>query len=213
MTLASRLAHVTWLGGSPCAGKSTIADRIAAEHDMTVYRCDDAFFAHAERLTPESRPVFSRLAQASPDEVWLRPVRQQIDEEIELYREEFPMIIEDLLSLPSDRPLIAEGAALMPELLHSLGIADYRMLWMVPTEAFQRHHYGQRAWRHEVLRKCSDPERGWENWMRRDAGFAREIARQASECDLKLITVDGSRSINDTYADVTGWLNIPTPSD
>ncbi len=213
MTIRERLAHVVWLGGSPCAGKSTVAKRIATDHRMTVYRCDDAFFEHAERLTPETQPVFSRLVQMSPDEIWLRPVQQQVDEEIELYREEFPMILEDLLSLPSDRPLIAEGAALMPELLHPLGIAAHRMLWMVPTEAFQRHHYGQRAWRHDVLRECSDPGRGWENWMHRDAGFAREIARQASERDCRLITVDGSRSLSETHADVTVWLDLPSPSD
>lgn len=210
MTLADRLAHVTWLGGSPCAGKSTVADRIAANHGMTVYRCDDAFHEHAKRLVPETQPVFHRLANASTDDIWLRPVQQQIGEEITLYREEFSMIIDDLLTLPPDRPVIAEGAALMPELLHPLGIDHRRMLWMVPTDAFQRHHYEQRDWRHDVLRDCSNPERGWKNWMARDAGFAREVARQATRRGLRLITVDGSRSIDEIHADVLDWLALPS---
>ena len=54
---------------------------------------------------------------------------------------------------------------------------------MIPTESFQRQHYSQREWRHDVLRKTSDPERAWENWMARDAYFGREVARQ--ECRLK----------------------------
>lgn len=179
---------------------------------MTVYRCDDAFFEHAKRLDPGTQPVFHRLARASADETWLRPVQQQIDEEMELYREEFPMILKDLIALPDDGPIIAEGAALLPELLQPLGIDRQRMLWMVPTEAFQRHHYGQRAWRHDVLRECADPERGWENWMRRDAGFAREISRQANARDLALVTVDGARSIGEIAADVANRLHLRTPA-
>lgn len=212
MTLAERLAHVTWLGGSPCAGKSTIASRLAGDHGMLVYRCDDAFYEHANRLDPESQPVFHRLAQAPVDDIWLRPVQLQIDEELELYREEFQMIIEDILALPPERPVIAEGAALMPELIHPLGIARRRMLWMVPTAAFQRHHYEQREWRHDVLRECSDPERGWENWMARDTGFAQEITRQAAVHDLRLITVDGSRSLDEVHANVVESLDLPSPT-
>lgn len=202
------LGHVFWLGGSPCTGKSSIADGLAARHELTVYRCDDAFYDHKERIDPGEQPVFSRLAWASCDGIWLRPVGQQIREEIALYREEFPMILRDLAALPSDRPILAEGAALLPELVGGLGVPPERAIWVVPTEAFQRRCYGERAWRHEVLRDCSDRAEAWERWMARDAGFAREVARGAGERGYRVITVDGRRSIIQNIGDVATQLGI-----
>ncbi|MEU8662863.1 hypothetical protein [Actinoplanes philippinensis] len=37
-----------WIGGSPCAGKSTVAGRIAGRRGVPVYSCDDAFDRHAD---------------------------------------------------------------------------------------------------------------------------------------------------------------------
>jgi hypothetical protein len=203
MIYRERLAHVYWLGGSPCSGKSTVADRLAARFDMSVYSCDDRYYDHIENITPLEQPVFHRLAQATPDDIWLRPVEQQISEEIELYAEEFPLILDDLLDLPSDHLTIAEGAALMPDFLAPLGIRHDRMAWMIPTESFQRYHYEQREWRHDVLQSCSDPARAWENWMSRDAGFARVVQRQATRNRNHLWITDGARAIDDAVRQVT----------
>lgn len=87
---------------------------------MTVYRCDDAYFDHAKIATPDRQPTFHLLVNLDTDGLWLRPDPQQISEEIKLYREEFPMIIADLHALPDDRPIIAEGVALMPKLVAPL---------------------------------------------------------------------------------------------
>src|SRR4051794_31012591 len=43
------LKHVFWLGGSSCAGKTSIARLLAAAHGLLVYSCDDAFEAHRRR--------------------------------------------------------------------------------------------------------------------------------------------------------------------
>lgn len=192
------MSRVFWLGGSPCAGKSSIADRLAEAHDLTVYRCDNAFYRHAEVVTPAAQPVFARLARASCDEVWMRSVARQIEEEMTLYREEFPLILADLAGLPSTRPIIAEGAALLPDLLDRLGVVWGRAIWVVPTETFQREHYSRREWRHNVLKECAAPDRAWQNWMDRDAGFARSVAREARRLGFRILVVDGSRSIEET---------------
>lgn len=192
------LPHVFWLGGSPCAGKSSIADLLAAAHDLAVYRCDDAYFRHAEIVNPADQPVFSRIARASCDDLWMRPVERQIAEELELYREEFPLILADLMALPADRPLIAEGAALLPQLVDALGVNRQRAVWVVPTETFQRHQYARREWRHETLKECAQPEAAWQNWMARDAGFARVVAEDARRRGQRVVVVDGTRSLAET---------------
>ncbi len=188
--------HVYWLGGSPCAGKSSIADRLAVTHGLDLYRCDDAYYRHLTMISPEAQPLLSRLANASCDDLWMRPVAQQVDEELAVYREEFPLIQADLAALPRSRPVIAEGAALLPELLD--GLADpARAIWVVPTADFQQTHYARREWRHDVVRECADPERAWRNWMSRDISFARRVAEDARARGFEVLVVDGSRSLDE----------------
>jgi hypothetical protein len=175
---------------------------------MTIYRCDEAFYDHVKRVDPDSPPAFHKVASYDVDSLWLRPAEQQLSEEIELFRDEFRMILDDLIALPSGRPIISEGAALMPEVVAQLGIDRRKMIWMVPTEGFRRTHYELRDWRHDVLCTCSDPDRGWENWMARDAAFACEVARQAHASSLELVIVDGSRSIDDNEAIVRAQFGL-----
>jgi hypothetical protein len=83
------LDHITWIGGSPCSGKSSIADALIAAYGFQLYRCDDAYWQHAKIVTSEKQPVFHKLSQFSlySDDLWMRPVGQQVEEEIALYRE------------------------------------------------------------------------------------------------------------------------------
>ena len=41
--MPANLDHVTWIGGSPCSGKSTIAALLADRHGLRRYDCDAAF--------------------------------------------------------------------------------------------------------------------------------------------------------------------------
>jgi hypothetical protein len=170
-----------------------------ARHDLAYYRCDEAYFRHIAIASQEQYPRLFRASRASPEEVWIRRgVRQQIEDELELYREEIPLILHDLASMPPNRPIVAEGAALLPQSLADAQISCDRAIWIVPTDEFQRHHYAQRPWRHDVVKECSDPDQAWENWMARDAGFAKAVAEGARSLGFKVLTVDGSVSLDDT---------------
>jgi len=191
------LAHVLWIGGAPCSGKSSLTDMLAGEYGLMVYRCDDAFPEHAECVDPGRHPTFHRLSNLAWDEIWMRPVGVQIAEEMECYREEFEMIVDDLLAYPRSLPVIAEGAALLPRCVSDVLLDRRHAIWIVPTEAFQRAHYTpeQRPWVRDILKQCEDPGRAFRNWMERDVGFARQVVRQVEELELELIEVDGRRTI------------------
>jgi hypothetical protein len=148
-------------------------------------------------VDPIEQPTFHRLAQMAWDEVWMRPVEVQVAEEIACYREEFAMIVDDLLALDRSRPVIAEGAALLPDLVCGLLPDRSRAVWVVPTESFQRQHYTleKRPWVKDILRHCQDPTQAFANWMDRDVGFAEWVARRARELDLEVLMVDGQRTI------------------
>jgi len=201
------LHSVLWIGGSPCSGKSTIAQRLSATFGLRIYSCDDAFERHRLLVAPAHQPVFAWLALASCDELWMRPVPQQIDDELACYREEFPLILADL-ALPDEDCGIAEGAALLPSLLAGRGVSPSRAIWIVPEESFQRAHYARREWRHDVLRDCTDPEQGWENWMARDAGFARRVAADAQGLGYRVVLVDGSKPVDEIYAEVVDHFGL-----
>lgn len=204
--LKEALKHIYWIGGSPCSGKSSIADVLVERYGMTLYRCDDAFWRHDKMTTPEHQPVFYRVMRLTPEALWMRPVKQQTAEEIEIYREEFAMILDDLLALPRDRPVLAEGAALMPELVAPLIDDPRRAIWVVPTAEFQWAYYRRREFWREVVKDCSDPEQAFRNWMERDAAFAHIVAQDAEARGLRVLVVDGQRSLSENTATVDSYL-------
>jgi hypothetical protein len=139
----------------------------------------------------------SNAAGMTWDEVWMRPLDTLVTRELAFYREEFELLIEDLLTMPRSTPIIAEGAALLPECVAPLLSHPTQAIWIVPTEEFQLKEYARREWVENILNQCCDPQQAWQNWMGRDAGFARAVAEDAKGRGLHVIEVDGSQSIEE----------------
>jgi hypothetical protein len=199
-TLQKRLGHVFWLGGSPCSGKSSIAAALVEKYGLQYYTCDDAFFQHAKLVRPSEQPVFHRIIHLSPEALWMRPPSVLLKDEIACYHEEFPLILHDLLALPADRPILAEGAALLPERVAPLLLDQRHAMWVVPTRAFQWTYYSQREWAREVVKDCSDPAQAFANWMERDVRFARSVRRKAVIRGLTTLVVDGKKTLAENTA-------------
>ncbi len=53
--------HVYWIGGSPAAGKSTIARRLAERYGLRLYVTDDVMREHAGRCTAVEAPFLERF--------------------------------------------------------------------------------------------------------------------------------------------------------
>lgn len=208
--MTTTLDHVFWIGGSPCAGKSTIAHRLAAAHDLQSYSCDDAWDRHLARADPVQTPHFAQVATLDCDGIWMQPVSHQVEREVAIYREEFAFILEDLRALPTDRRILAEGCALLPDLLAQHGIPANRSLWIVPTPAFQLKHYAQRDWIGDVVATCTNPRQAWQNWMDRDIGFGQEVATTARHLGRTVLTVDGSQPIVAVEHQVATHFGLPT---
>jgi hypothetical protein len=201
MPVAPRdLAHVFWIGGSPCSGKTSIAEALAEAYTLQLYHADQAYFRHANVVTPERLPIFHKLVHLSADELWMRSVEEQVAEEVMLYQEEFPLILDDLLALPATRPILAEGAALLPESVVPFLRAAHHAIWIVPTPTFQVTHYAQRTWAQEVVAPCADPRQAFENWMQRDIRFAEHVKHSARRVNMRTLVVDGGCSLGETTA-------------
>lgn len=206
--LQRELSHVYWLGGSPCSGKSSIADVLVETYGFTLYRTDDAFARHEKMVMPQRQPIFYKLTHCTCDELWMRPVEQQVIEEIAFYHEEFPLILEELLALPKSTPVLVEGAALLPECVIPLIFEPRRAIWLLPTAEFQLHHYGRRAWAKEIVSTCTQPEQAFQNWMQRDIQFARRVQQEAQHAGMCVLVVDGTRSLAENTRFVEQYLQI-----
>src|SRR5918993_1115869 len=130
--LRERLRHVYWIGGGSGAGKSTIARRIADRHGLRVYATDDVMADHARRSSPDDCPLLHRFIGMDMDERWVNRSPKTMLETFHWFRGEgFNLIVEDLLRLPREPGVIAEGFRLLPRLVAPLLYAPTRAVWLL----------------------------------------------------------------------------------
>lgn len=191
--------EVYYIGGSPCSGKSTIAELIVAKHDFTYYKLDDFIFPYMQQAADSGKPISTAQLSMDFEQMWMRDPKLQAQEEFAIYAELFPYALKDIAALNSEKPIIAEGAGFYPELIEKQGIPANRYLCIVPTERFQRENYAKREWIGEHLKGCSKPSTAFDNWMCRDALFAAEVLNQAKRFGYASISVDGKSTIAENY--------------
>ncbi|MEC0282675.1 hypothetical protein SAMN04489762_3012 [Terribacillus saccharophilus] len=126
-------------------------------------------------------------------------VEEQIEDVIRVYEEQFSLILEDLLSRPKTTPILVEEAALLPHMVAPLLTDLHHAIWMVPTPEFQIEHYKKREWIHRILDQYDDPGLAFSNWMERDSGFGKRVAKQAELINLNTMRVDGIFTFNQNY--------------
>jgi hypothetical protein len=123
------------------------------------------------------------------DERWLtRSPKEMLDTFHWYHGEGFNLIIEDLLDLPTDRPVIAEGFRLLPNLVRPLLADVSSAVWLLPTPEFRRAVFDSRdgpAW--GFLSKTSEPQQSLQNLLERDAMFTDRLAAKPS-CALVSVT-------------------------
>jgi 2-phosphoglycerate kinase len=198
----TELDQVLWMGGSPCSGKSSISRLLEQRYELQVYHVDDALREHhLGRLTPTRYPILYKWHTMPWDELWMQSQERLFSEVIAAYSEHFELILEDLLSMPRSATILAEGTAILPNLVWSLHPDPRRALWVVPSEEFQRTHYPNRGpWVQMILGECKDPGQALQNWMDRDVAFSRWVESKTEELGLALLQVDGTHTIAENAA-------------
>jgi 2-phosphoglycerate kinase len=187
----AELGHVYWIGGSSGAGKSTIARRLADEHGLQLYLTDDVMPDHARRSAPESVPHLSAFAAMDMDERWLNRSPGTMLETFHWYRGEgFGLIVEDLLRLPREPGVVAEGFRLLPHLVRPLLAVPQRAVWLLCTPEFRRAAFESRGGLWRIAGKTSDPPRALRNLLERDRMFTDRLRAEVADLDLPVVEVD-----------------------
>lgn len=184
-----------WIGGAQWAGKSTVARILAQRHGLTAYHYDyhDAR-GHQDRRIARRVALGEALENPSPDTVWVdRTPEAMAAETLAGFPIRFEWALDDLRGLYSERPIIAEGWGLRPELVAPLLESPQRMVVMVPTEDFRQHQLSTLPRAGTMVIPTSDPARAQANRIARDRLVAQDAVRRAKEHGMRVIEVDGSR--------------------
>lgn len=189
--LPQRLSHVYWIGGGSGSGKSTIARRLAGRYGLGVYDTDAAMPDHACRMPADTAPHLSRFAAMDMDDRWVNRTPHEMLQTFHWYHGEgFEHIVTDLLQLPADRPVVAEGFRLLPDLVKPLLSDTRRAVWLLASEPFRQAAFAARggtAW--GFIARTGDPRRALRNLLQRDAMFTERLARQTTELQLTALAV------------------------
>jgi hypothetical protein len=193
-----RLQHIRWIGGGSGAGKSTIAGLLAEEYGLRLYHCDDTQPAHTARSNPVDDPMLHAFVAMTMDERWVKRTPEEMFRTFHgFHGEGFRLILEDLLDLPTDVPVLVEGYKLLPRLVFPWLSRVDQAVWLIPTPEWRQTAFSRRGSLWSIAGRTSDPETALANLLARDALFTEEVERQAAALQLSMIEVDGSMTVDE----------------
>ncbi len=197
-----QLAHVYWIGGGSGAGKSTIARRLAAQHGLSLYATDDLMADHAGRTTPEDAPLLHKFMAMDMDERWVNRSPKTMLETFHWFQGEgFNLIVDDLLSLPRQPGVIAEGFRLLPHLVKPVSA---HAVWLLPAPAFRQSVIESRGGAASgFLARTSDPDRALRNLLERDRMFTDILREETARLEVPAIEVDATTTEDNLVNRVT----------
>ncbi len=195
------------IGGSPCSGKSTIASILSKKYKLHYFKVDENLEKYTLAGSKKSGSICEKRIYRKPDEIWLRKPEIQCAEEIGFYKEVFDLVLEDIREIKTDRDIIVEGAAFLPELICKIKNFDIKYMFLTPSAEFQVSHYKQRDWIKYVLENCSDKEKAFNNWMKRDILFANYVRKTCGEKYFSVVN-DGSLGVEELIAKVENYFKL-----
>lgn len=201
------MINTYFIGGSPCSGKSTIAEILSKKYDLYYFKVDDFLDKYTKMGASKGYEICIKQECMNAEETWMRDPLLQCNEELAFYEEIFEFVLADLEKIEA-KGIITEGAAYLPKLMNNLSIPKDKYLSITPAKDFQVYHYRKRAWVPYVLEGCSDKEKAFSNWMNRDALFAQEVQRQCNEEQYVSIINDGSVELDELVGKVVTYLGL-----
>jgi 2-phosphoglycerate kinase len=194
--LVMALSNVLWIGGAPDTGKTTISQIIAKRNGFQIYTYDQHDQYQMELLS-QTIPRYHTFLKSSLEERWVTSEPKGLLNFLLMsFQDRFPLVIEDLLSLPREPIIIAEGFGLTPMLLSTMLLSKYQAIFLVPTKRFKKILMEKRhkpSFRNEIL----DPDSAKRNIYQRDILLGEEVKAQAMSCGLAIYEVDGTHSIEE----------------
>jgi hypothetical protein len=185
---------VLWIGGATDTGKTTLARVLAGRHGLQTYHYDLHDLSQVQRLA-QTHAGYRAFLAASLDDNWVQPEPEELlGRSLQAFEDRFPLVVEDLVALPREPLVLAEGFGLTPKLVAPALSSQRQAIWLVPTEQFKWASMQRRA-KPSFKNEVSDPARATRNLLARDMLLAARVRTQAQARRLTVVEVDGSRSV------------------
>jgi len=198
-------SRVLWIGGATDSGKTTTARILAERHGLPIYHYDKHDLVHHEKLA-KIYPAYRVFLAASLDERWVHPEPDELfRRSLQSFQDRFPLLLEELVSLPLERGIVVEGFGLLPELLTPILSYPRQALWLMPTESFKRDSMTRRG-KPSFGSQVSDLERAKSNLLARDLLLAAHIKSQVLQYGYTLYEVDGTRTADEMADRMEGYF-------
>lgn len=205
-SLKKALSNVLWIGGPPDCGKTTIAGLLAKKYEIQVYHFDRYEMNHVRRADSILQPALFELKKilATNDEraqlEWLWVQRTPIEmaeSTIASWTERIVFVIEDLMKLPKNSMIIAEGPGFFPKVVLPLIQSPRQAIWMAPSEGFKRESYKRRKkgeFRIKILGDCKIAQ---QKHIERDLLISDYYKQAVHEHQLPFIEIDETKSVDE----------------
>lgn len=217
--ICKRLKHVYWIGGGTDAGKTSTARWLSSKYGFSMVHFD----RHApswERGALRS-PTFAtdfphtqRWVEMGEAKRWHRDPAEHEAHVYQMWQEQLPFRLQNLLDLPADQPIVAEGYGFLPSLIAPWMSRPNQAIWLLPSPEFKHKTFYARvaegakaSYRHRI----PDPEIALENHKNRDMMITDRIRRESAALNLPIFEVDGSRPIQATFAYVEAHFQLGLP--
>lgn len=202
-------SNVYWIGGGSGAGKSTVAKQIAAKLDAHLYDTDAAIADHVAKSNAVDAPRLHKFLSMSFDERWIGSDPDEMVKSFHwFYGECFSSILDDIVRLPKNRVVVAEGFRLLPRLVLPILPALHHAIWLLPTPEFRRYAFEARGGLWDIPEKTQDPSKALTNLLSRDAKFTEIIKHDAKSLGLACLQIDGRRDADHTVLDLLKHFDL-----
>jgi 2-phosphoglycerate kinase len=201
------LSHVIWIGGPTDSGKTTLATYIAKMKGYQYYSSDQTGGEHLRKLaqtnTKHKKYIESVL---DVDERWTGYTAEEIAEQsMEIARERFQFVIEDLIELPNHTPIIAEGLSFTPEIIYPVMTSEYQGIWLMPTQEIMEKSFRKKA--SFLKSRMGDQAETTINHLLQVSIYLMDVIKsQAEQCGCKVYEIGEKKTIEENAANV--WAHF-----
>jgi hypothetical protein len=195
-SLKQTLSHVFWIGGPANSGKTTIASIIAWKKRFQRYSYDKNAMDHLERLAVASGSQWLTPTE-SQDDSWVNVLSgSTVSQTLKYFENRFPLVLEDLHAIPTDKPILAEGIGFTPDLIHPYLSSPAQAIWLIPEAKFMEKTLRQKI-KPPLTHLMKHAHRTLEALIIRDMQMVEIVTEQVKAYSLKMIVIDGSVSKQD----------------
>ena len=199
--LKAQLQNVFWVGGAGYGGKTTMTDLLADKHDFVPYHPEDCFHEHKAAASPEDHPA---LLGSFHGWEWFfnRPIDEYIKAINDSGREQFEMVLLDLVKMAAASTVVADAFFLDPWLAERLTDRK-RCIFLYAEEETIRRGFLARADKQDlvhVIDTLADPAKTREHVLDMTCTLSARKRAEAEALGMTVLVRNSGTGLEETFA-------------